>query len=507
MKSLPLFRYSLPTRRIRRVLLLVWQGDALHAFSARGDVLSPLPPLSESALPPAENVDAIRLCLSASNVFFRVWTFPFRSRAKIRQALQLLMPSELPFDPGTLEHALLFQHSGKKDTVVLSASIHKARLAAILETLRGYGIEPDSITADPFPFIGCLSSGRQEREERHVHCLLRENHTLLLYMNGLIVQGVQILQTGWRELYSDSTMDTARLDSITATVRTDGFRTALEREGLTFTIPQANRLFTELHEEAVRLFQQYAQDETPEISLHCELFADARTASLFSETRCAEAFTQGGIRLSLPIAEPQAALLQCKKIPAEFPNPKERRSGSFMSTAWQWKIGIACALVLGGALLSLLAEGAFLARRTTTLETETVSVFQRALPELGGRKFGVVQMESILRQRVQALAPESSAEGASVVQLLNAVHKALDTSFPVRFTTFRLARNVASLSGTTDGYETVNRIRDKLAGLPEIASVRLVNAGATAGSRAGNPQRPGANDTRDIVFELEIVVK
>lgn len=504
MKSLPLFRQALPARRIRRVLLLVWQGDVLHAFSARGDVLSPLPPLSESALPSTEIFDEIRLCLSASNVFFRVWTFPFRSRAKIRQALQLLMQSELPFDPGTLEHALLFQHSGKKNTVVLSASIHKARLSGILETLHGYGIEPDSITADPFPFIGCLLSGRQDVAGSHIHFLLRENNTLLLYMNGHVTQAIQILQTGWKELYSGKDADA--LDSVTTTVRTNGFRTALEREGLTFDVPQATRLFTELHAESIRLFQQYAENETPEISLHCELFADAKTASLFSETRCAEAFTQGGIRLSLPFAEPQAALLQCKKILAEFPNPKERRSGSFMSTAWQWKIGIACALMLGCALLSLLAEGTFLSHRTAALEAETVAVFQRALPELGGRKFGVVQMESILKQRVQALAPaQTSTEGVSVVQMLNAIHKTLDTSFPVRFTTFRLVRNVASLSGTTDGYETVNRIRDKLAGLPEIESVRLVNAGATAGSRT--PQRPGVNDTRDIVFELEIVVK
>lgn len=48
--------------------------------------------------------DDVRVCLSAGTMLFRDWAFPFRSRAKVEQALSLMLETEFPFDVDTLSH-------------------------------------------------------------------------------------------------------------------------------------------------------------------------------------------------------------------------------------------------------------------------------------------------------------------------------------------------------------------------------------------------------------------
>ena len=40
--------------------------------------------------------DDVRVCLSAGAALFRDWAFPFRSRAKVEQALSLMLETEFP---------------------------------------------------------------------------------------------------------------------------------------------------------------------------------------------------------------------------------------------------------------------------------------------------------------------------------------------------------------------------------------------------------------------------
>ena len=50
--------------------------------------------------------DDVRVCLSAGAALFRDWAFPFRSRAKVEQALSLMLETEFPFDADTLSHSV-----------------------------------------------------------------------------------------------------------------------------------------------------------------------------------------------------------------------------------------------------------------------------------------------------------------------------------------------------------------------------------------------------------------
>ena len=50
--------------------------------------------------------DDVRVCLSAGAALFRDWAFPFRSRAKVEQALSLMLETEFPFDADTLSRSV-----------------------------------------------------------------------------------------------------------------------------------------------------------------------------------------------------------------------------------------------------------------------------------------------------------------------------------------------------------------------------------------------------------------
>ena len=108
--------------------------------------------------------DDVRVCLSAGAALFRDWAFPFRSRAKVEQALSLMLETEFPFDADTLSHRVCLTGNAaasagyKSGVQAISVSLRKEERDPWLDAFEAEGLFPRLVTVDPFPLLMNLPS-------------------------------------------------------------------------------------------------------------------------------------------------------------------------------------------------------------------------------------------------------------------------------------------------------------------------------------------------------------
>lgn len=104
----------------------------------------------------------VRLALPSDAVFYRQWSFPFRSRVKIRKAVRLLLEAELPFSHDDI--AIRLCPAGRREgkQVVLAVCMLAQRLSDWNEALERHGIEQELLTAHPFSLLPVIPAFAQE---------------------------------------------------------------------------------------------------------------------------------------------------------------------------------------------------------------------------------------------------------------------------------------------------------------------------------------------------------
>ena len=144
--------------------------------------------------------DDVRVCLSAGAALFRDWAFPFRSRAKVEQALSLMLETEFPFDADTLSHRVCLTGNAaasagyKSGVQAISVSLRKEERDSWLDAFEAEGLFPRLVTVDPFPLLMNLPS-RQNGMALLLY-VQRGCSTLALLDNG-VIRRIRTIPVGW----------------------------------------------------------------------------------------------------------------------------------------------------------------------------------------------------------------------------------------------------------------------------------------------------------------------
>ena len=144
--------------------------------------------------------DDVRVCLSAGAALFRDWAFPFRSRAKVEQALSLMLETEFPFDADTLSHSVCLTGNAaasagyKSGVQAISVSLRKEERDSWLDAFEAEGLFPRLVTVDPFPLLMNLPS-RQNGMALLLY-VQRGCSTLALLDNG-VIRRIRTIPVGW----------------------------------------------------------------------------------------------------------------------------------------------------------------------------------------------------------------------------------------------------------------------------------------------------------------------
>lgn len=479
-----------PKTPARTVLLVLQRGHTLHMYAAQGLTRVPLPESLPASLPilaasekAPDNVPVppltgyeVRLCLSAENVLFRAWHFPFSGSGKVRQALRFALNSELPFPDTALEHALLLQKSpaDKRHTLAVSASIKTSLLQDIYAALARSGLQPELVTFDPFPALEDTTDTASSLD-----VFLRADHAIILQRQKGVVAGIQVVGAGWQELCPPE--GEARVRFV-ALAQQHGPAQAFAELKIQPDSGLCRALYDTLREDARPM-----PDTPAELSLNVS--ADVPLAPF-----------GGSWPISSLSGDPVEALLRLRRPLLSLPTAGHRTAFSV-----HWKtVAVLYALTVGAALFALWGETRFQERRAAHLEHTATGVFRSALPELANRTFGSVQMESILRQRISATRDADTGQaGMSVVALLDAIHQATPETLDVRVNTLRVslthaAPPICGLSCTAPDYETVSRFKEALEALPQVTEVLVRNA------VQHTPVNVGATRQRGVQFDMEL---
>ena len=440
--------------------------------------------------------DDVRVCLSAENALFRDWAFPFRSPAKVEQALSLLLETEFPFDASILEHRVCLTgnapvSSGFRNGVqAISVSLRAEERDFWLDALALEGLFPRLVTVDPFPLLQCLP------KQAGTALLLHVGHgsSILGVLDNGTARRIRSIPFGWVP-----ETDTAGRDAVPS---------GREEAAL-------QSLAAQLRREAMLMLE--GQPLAPErLLLYGEAFLMNGAAA-----RCSECFGLPAVTLGqeTPLAgqvarlgetDPARLLALCV---ADMPSPAWWRPPSFPSFSrpqparlsgvrGKRTAQVACGLLCAGAayLGSVWAEGYAGGQQALLHEEAARSLFRQALPNVRGA-FTPVQMESILKNRIAGLRGDTSDVPFPVLRLLQAMHAAVPPSLDVRIDRLSLDARRCGLSGTAAGYEQVNALRGALAGLAGVREAKILSAA----NRTGKPE--SGTSAGAVIFEMELALE
>ena len=443
--------------------------------------------------------DDVRVCLSAENALFRDWALPFRSRAKVEQALSLLLETEFPFDADTLAHSVCLTGAAaasagfKNGAQAISVSIRKTDMDSWLDAFEAEGLFPRLVTVDPFPLLASLPP-RQNGIALLLH-VQRECSTVALLDNG-VARRIRTLPAGWAPETEAPGLNAVPPEQENAALRGLAVRlqheTALVLEGTPF-VPERLLAYGEafLRNGAAARFAEVF--ETP-VSVPGQDSPLAGQAARLGETDPSRLLALCVAAMPLP------AQWRPPLSPSFHRPPKGGRLSNQHGRRLAWA---ACgALAVGAACLaSVWAEGYAANRQAQRHEEAARALFRKALPDVRG-SFSPVQMESILKNRIAGLRG-GAEEGAAfpVLRLLQDMHAAVPPSLDIRLDRLSLDTRRCGLSGTAASYEQVNALRTALSGLPGVGEAKILSAA----NRTGKPD-PGA-PAGAVIFEIELALE
>lgn len=456
--------------------------------------------------------DQYRLSLPAHVAILRNWNFPFSSPKQISQALEFELEQEIPFTSEDVVTDIQFGAKTQQGSKVVSATVHKEFLSALVKELQTHGIDPQQITINAF----ALAKAAGEISSKAPTLLVNidaESTQLVCIENNIpctvsqIPYGIlNIKHALQRQLNATpDTIDRFLYFSDIATV--DNISQPEEKVFKEALITQLQRLAKQILLSAngdtstadslllcgdIARLQGIEKLFTDEIGLPTTAIHKHPSASNLLSIKdniewleCLPAFALAPVKNT---AFQQTKIVNFRK--DEFSFSKKRDPLTHVAT---YATALTCFLMLMWSL-SLFTQGHQNALRAEALNTELKKTLQKTLPDVN-RSFGTIQYTSILKSRLSQLHgntnPNDTKTDIDSLDLLLALHKNTPKSLDITMEAVRITEKNIGLVGTTNSYNTLEKLRSQLAKNAHFNAVSI--RGAT-----------NQKKQKRIRFELEI---
>ena len=461
----------------------------------------------------------LRLCLPVDAAVFRPWSFPFRSRTKVRRAVELLRETELPFNGSGLD--LRLHRAGRTGIMrhALAVGMMPGRILSLTEALSAEGLVPECLTVMPFPILEVLRSDAG-------------GGSPLLSALGRELSGLPVLEKLFgRLLVPEQDTDTVAADCslllhteerrITLALLDHGrFRHALLSEAQWPDQPDQETLSRisgrVLSETRILVDSTGLEPEQLLVSGSASLCPQAVAAcaaalrlpvhtidrlpfSLVGPDNNAVPGIAGsswgpwlpllGLAVSGHVRLFGRSLFPSRPLPFLEPaqpdfSPARARTEAgetarFLNSVWG-KALIGIAAVGCAWLFALWGHTRYLEAQATESDKQMRRIFQQALPELKGN-FNTGQMLSILTERITALnapARGASPSGRNTLEVLRTIHALAPKELAITLSGITIDSQRCLLVGSAGAYAQVEAFRETLAAAPEFSDVRIVTASA-----------------------------
>ncbi|SHJ27389.1 pilus assembly protein PilM [Halodesulfovibrio aestuarii] len=494
-----------------------WRGAQLleHHIAPISDFSDPLTLAKELAavLDRYElRSDQYRLSLPTQVTILRNWTFPFSSAKQISQALEFELEQEIPFTSEETVTGIQFGAKTRQGRKVTSATMHKEFLSSLVKALQTHDIDPQLITVNSFALAQAASAISSNAPTLLLN-IDAENSELVCIENNIpctvsqIPYGILNIKKALEQQLNATQDSIDRFIYFSDIATVDNSSKPEEADFKEALITQLQRLAKQIlasancntpNAESMLLCGDLAQLQGVE-----KLFADEMGIPTTAIHKHPKASTLLPIKDNTEWLEclPAIALAPVKNpafTPTKLLNFRKDefyflKQRDLLTQVTTYATAITCILMLGWSI-SLFAQGHKNAQHAAALNTELKNTLQKTLPDIRG-SFGAIQYTSILKSRLSQLRGTTISNDTDTkkdsLDLLLALHTSTPKALDIDVEAIRITEKNMGLVGTTDSYNTLEKLRSQL------AKNRYFNAVSIRGATNQKKQKR-------IRFELEM---
>jgi Tfp pilus assembly PilM family ATPase/Tfp pilus assembly protein PilN len=409
--------------------------------------------------------DTILATLPAHKAVLRNLSLPFKDPRRIRQTLKGVLEEHMPFEPEDVVadfQPLPPQNSG--DTPLLVAAIPQEVIASHLGLLQDIGLEPTIIDLDVFALANAALLGSSHLGNNAV--LIDHNPTRTLMT--VLHRGMPVFARSLtRVLPPTDVSPESQANHLGKHLQ----HTLYACENVLRQPYDADILLLS-GEDRHHLGRLAAALET-ELEVHAEVWQPTSEHHKPGKTQAIpEDLSQCAVAFGAAIRglHRQAVGVNLRREHFELHRDIQELRGRLIG------LGIMLVLVAGLGLFSLFLNTRFKTQRHTQLRQEIGRIFRDTLPSTR-----MVQPTDQMREKIRDIEERLRAFGGvtgaqlSGLQILREVSTQVPSSITVDIDTLTITTDTTDLSGTTDSYDNVVKLKDALEASSFFTTVKITN--------------------------------
>ncbi|GIX49506.1 MAG: hypothetical protein KatS3mg131_3717 [Candidatus Tectimicrobiota bacterium] len=437
-----------------------------HAASWRQALQELLAPLSLRG-------DTVVVTLPAARAVLRYLTFPFKDPRRIRQALRFTLDEHMPFEPEEVIADFQPLPSSSDDaTSLLAVATPQTGIAEALSLLQEAGLEPVIVDLDVFALAHAAWCGSRALPHHTVVLDLQPTHTLMTFLH----QGTPVFA---RSLAYGLPSPEVPLESYVARL-SKALQHSLYACEMTLTVPYTPDLLllAGAHRDRLDILATALQEALEVPAAVWQISADAYRPSAMSpppaeQTRYAVAF---GAALRALHRHPIGINLRRERfaLHREVAELRGRLVG----------LGLMLMAVAALGVGNLYLHNQYKAQRYAQLQREIAQVFHATLPDTR-LVHPVVQMQEQLRRLSERLRAFGGLTGTALsgLQILREISARTPPTITVNVDNLTITDETIDLSGTTNAYDDVVKLKEALEASPYFAAVKITSTKTDVSSK------------------------
>ncbi len=414
--------------------------------------------------------------ISADHFSYRILQIPFKDSKKI----QMVLPFELePTVPYPIDDLIIdfidLKSAGHNDhTDVIAAAVPKSELAPYLGTLGAFKIDPEMVTLSGLPAALCLANQANAGKDQLFLKIDKALSTLFIVCNG----GIKLIRS-----FATPVTDTARAELLGVfvhrTLSAFGELSQLEYQPPDMVVTGSGLNGASFDADVSRFL------ELPVKRLN---FADRLSIPIDGDNKSWDpVLMDDALALALMEIEGTKGLnfhkgrFAAKKIIVKY---KKHLI----------KTGILAAAVLALLFFNIIGESYTLNRQIDRLDRQITGIFQKTFPKIKRIEDPFRQMQIEVQEvKKNAVIQTATTSRILSIDILNNISKSISESIVVDITRMVISQENVLISGTTNTFEAVNDIKNKL---EQIDTFKKVTISSTNKDRSG----------KEVRFQMKVVL-
>jgi type II secretion system protein L len=396
----------------------------------------------------------------AHQFIFRNMQVPFHNAKKIRMVLPFELEPSLPFavEDLTIDFQVLNGAQAGDQTDLIAAAIEKSQLTPYIEALASVNIDPEKLTLSGLPVAQCLAH-RADPQEDLIFIEIDGTHATLFVLNSGRMQLIRSFPLPASGPAKTSILCTQTQQTLAAFQETS----ALDFDPIEAVINDTGDIDDKMADNISSFL---------EIPVKFSAIAEQMKIPLITDT--ASEWVPGQMENALSLA-----LMEVEGYPVLNFHKGQFAAQKFFAKhkSALIKTGILAAAVLVLMFFNLMMKTHTLNKHIDAIDNQMTQIFNETFPEIKSVKYPFKEMQAKMREtKGNAVFQAETGPHIRRIDIINSISEKIPANISVNLNRMVVQPENVLISGTTDTYESVNTIKNRLESVQQFEKVTISSA-------------------------------